>query len=87
MRFPTQEVMACIREMDPGELIGLPRLTPEDAWRLDEFLERVHDLLWMDYGEEILAYQDSLDFLDLHPPEDAVAWTLPAPGSDHNIAF
>ena len=73
MRFPTEEVLACIleRAQEPIKLLKLAPMDAEAAWVLTEFLDEVQEAIWMDYGDEISDYLDGGDRLDCyHSRED-----------------
>lgn len=73
MRFPTEEVLACIleRAQEPVRGLKLPDLDAEAAWVLTEFLDEVQEAIWMEYGDEISDYLDGRDRLDCyHSSED-----------------
>jgi len=76
VRFPTEEVLACIleRAKDPIPLLKLPPLDAEEAWVLTEFLDEVQEAIWMDHGIEISEYLDTRDAMDcFHATEDTIA--------------
>jgi hypothetical protein len=74
VKFPTEDVLACILERARGSVRGLklPDLDAEAAWVLTEFLDEVQEAIWMDYGDEISDYLDGRGRLDCyHSSEDA----------------
>lgn len=73
MRFPSEEVLACIlaRAKDPRPSLELPPMCAEEAWALTEFLDEVQEAIWMDHGDEISDYLDGRDRMDCyHSSED-----------------
>ena len=73
MRFPTEEVLACIleRAQEPIKLLNLAPMDAEAAWVLTEFLDEVQEAIWMDHGDEISDYLDGRDRMDCyHSSED-----------------
>ena len=76
MRFPTEEVLACIlaRTQEPIKLLKLAPMDAEAAWVLTEFLDEVQEAIWMDHGLEISDYLDARGAVDCyHAAEDTVA--------------
>ena len=76
MRFPTEEVLACIlaRTQEPIKLLKLAPMDAEAAWVLTEFLDEVQEAIWMDHGLEISDYLDARGNVDCyHAAEDTVA--------------
>jgi len=74
VRFPAEEVLACIlnRAAEPLKTLRLPPMDAEQAWVLTEFLDEVQEAIWMDHGLEIADYLDSGGSLDCyHTSEDA----------------
>ncbi|NTV73953.1 MAG: hypothetical protein HGA66_07075 [Holophaga sp.] len=85
MRFPTEEVLACIleRAKEPLPLLKLPRMDAEEAWVLTEFLDEVQEAIWMDHGLEISDYLDARGAMDCyHTAEDATA-----PNGNQDVEF
>jgi len=79
VRFPMDDVLACILERvaEPLRGLTLPPMDAEQAWVLTEFLDEVQEAIWMDHGIEIAEYLDNRDRLDCyHSTEDADARTL-----------
>ena len=76
MRFPTEEVLACIlaRAQEPIKLLKLAPMDAEAAWALTEFLDEVQEAIWMDHGLEISDYLDAKRVMDCdHIDEDTSA--------------
>ena len=76
MRFPTEEVLACIleRAQEPIKLLNLAPMDAEAAWVLTEFLDEVQEAIWMDHGLEISDYLDAKGAMDCyHAAEDTSA--------------
>jgi len=76
VRFPTEEVLACIleRAQEPIKLLKLAPMDAEAAWVLTEFLDEVQEAIWMDHGLEISDYLDARGAVDCyHATEDTVA--------------
>ncbi len=76
MRFPTEEVLACIleRAQEPIKLLKLAPMDAEEAWVLTEFLDEVQEAIWMEHGLEISDYLDARGTVDCyHAAEDTVA--------------
>ena len=76
MRFPTEEVLACIleRAQEPIKLLKLAPMDAEAAWVLTEFLDEVQEAIWMDHGLEISDYLDAKRVMDCdHIDEDTSA--------------
>jgi hypothetical protein len=73
VRYPTRALLRCLNQQPPGTAFWLPDLTAEDAWRLSEFLDDIQKAIWMDYGDTMVAYRQSMPFPDLDPPPDAEA--------------
>ena len=76
MRFPTEEVLACIleRAQEPVKLLKLAPMDAEAAWVLTEFLDEVQEAIWMDHGLEISDYLDARGAVDCyHAAEDTAA--------------
>ena len=76
MRFPTEEVLACILERahEPIKLLNLAPMDAEAAWVLTEFLDEVQEAIWMDHGLEISDYLDAKGAMDCyHAAEDISA--------------
>jgi hypothetical protein len=74
VRFPTEEVLACIleRAKEPFRGLELPPMDAEEAWVLTEFLDEVQEAIWMEYGLAISDYLDGKGGLDCyHSSEDA----------------
>jgi peptide subunit release factor 1 (eRF1) len=89
VRFPAEEVLACIleRAKEPLKLLKLPPMDAEEAWVLTEFLDEVQEAIWMDYGDEISDYLDSMGAMDcFHAAEDAAEDTT-ASDSNQDIEF
>ena len=89
MRFPTEDVLACIMEraQEPVRGLRLPDLDAEEAWVLTEFLDEVQEAIWMNYGDEISDYLDARDGLDCdHSPEEASGEPAP-PDVPEDLAF
>jgi len=61
VRFPTEEVLACLleRAQEPIKLLKLAPMDAEAAWVLTEFLDEVQEAIWMDHGLEISDYLDA----------------------------
>ena len=68
MRYPTRALLRCLREQPPGTDFWLDDLSPKDAWRLAIFLNQIAAAIWMDYGKDIVAYQNSQLYPDFEPP-------------------
>jgi hypothetical protein len=76
VRFPTEEVLACIleRAQEPIKLLKLAPMDAEAAWVLTEFLDEVQEAIWMNHGLEISDYLDSKGAMDCyHAAEDISA--------------
>jgi hypothetical protein len=76
VRFPTEEVLACIleRAQEPIKLLKLAPMDAEAAWVLTEFLDEVQEAIWMDHGLEISDYLDARGAMDCyHAAEDTSA--------------
>ena len=76
MRFPTEEVLACIleRAKESLKLLELPPMDAEEAWVLTEFLDEVQEAIWMDHGLEISDYLDARGAMDCyHASQDTSA--------------
>jgi hypothetical protein len=76
VRFPTEEVLACIleRAQEPIKLLNLAPMDAEAAWVLTEFLDEVQEAIWMDHGLEISDYLDAKRAMDCyHIDEDTSA--------------
>jgi len=76
VRFPTEEVLACIleRAQEPIKLLKLAPMDAEAAWVLTEFLDEVQEAIWMDHGIEISDYLDARSAMDCyHAAEDTSA--------------
>jgi len=85
VKFPTEEVLACIleRAKEPIPLLKLPPMDAEEAWLLTEFLDEVQEAIWMDHGIEISDYLDSRGALDCyHTAEDTSA-----PDANQDLEF
>ena len=83
MRFPTEDVLACIieRAQEPLRGLQLPDLDAEEAWVLTEFLDEVQEAIWMDHGDEISDYLDTRSRLDCyHSQEDDDGQPAPPTG-------
>jgi hypothetical protein len=76
VRYPTRELLRCLQRKPPWTDFWLPDLTPEEACRLTEFLDDLQEAIWMDHGDGMVAYWQSLEFPDLHPPSDAPSMIL-----------
>jgi hypothetical protein len=73
VRFPTEEVLACILERahEPIKLLNLATMDAEEAWVLTEFLDEVQEAIWMNHGLEISDYLDAKGAMDCyHTTED-----------------
>ena len=82
MRFPTEDVLACIleRAQEPLRGLKLPKLDAKEAWILTEFLDEVQEAIWMDHGDEISDFLDSREHLDCyHASEDVGEKTAASP--------
>lgn len=74
MRFPTEEVLACLlaRATGPLKSLELPPPDAKQAWVLTGFLDEVQEAIWMDHGIEIADYLDTSRPMDCyHSSEDA----------------
>lgn len=88
MRFPTEEVLACLLERATGPLksLELPTMDAEQAWVLTEFLDEVQEAIWMDHGIEIADYLDSRGPMDCyHSSEDPTEYA--SSGEQQDLEF
>ena len=72
MRYPTRALLRCLREQPPGTDFWLDDLSPKDACRLTIFLNQISAAIWVDYGKDIVAYQNSQLYPDFDPPRWAI---------------
>jgi len=72
VRFPTEEVLACIleRAQEPIKLLRLDPMDAEEAWVLTEFLDEVQEAIWMDHGLEISDYLDARGAMDCYHTDE-----------------
>ena len=89
MRFPTEEVLACIleRAKESLKLLELPPMDAEEAWVLTEFLDEVQEAIWMDHGIEISDYLDARGAMDCFHAEEDAAENTHASDSNQDIDF
>jgi len=77
VRYPTRDLLRCLRRKAKGTDFWLPDLTAGEAWRLTEFLDEIQEAIWMEYGNAISDYLDSRNCRP--PPQEVRAETIPAP--------
>ena len=89
MRFPSEEVLACIlaRAKEPRPWLILPPMGAEEAWVLTEFLDEVQEAIWMNHGDEISDYLDGGDRLDCYQSAEDVSEGPFAPSSPEDLDF
>lgn len=88
MRFPTEEVLACILEQATASFksLELPPMDAEQAWMLTEFLDEVQEAIWMDHGIEIADYLDTRGSIDCyHSSEDPAEYA--SSGEQQDLEF
>ena len=89
MRFPTEDVLACIieRAQEPLRGLKLPDLDAEEAWVLTEFLDEVQEAIWMDHGDEISDYLDTRSRLDCYHSQEGDDGQPAPPTTPEDIDF